>query len=217
MTNKPMLFLDVDGVLSPFIKKTPPRDWRNSWRKYEFPSPPGGKNLTFRDWLNPVQAEALYAFADRVDITWATTWNNYPEQLAALSEHLNFPSDLPTIGPTYGGNFIKLSTSSGRDKLHWQISSDKASSFLGDILPYLVYKHDQAWIAIAYQFSKDMSVSRDRDTGRILPKATNPLDRKVYMLLRELKKKDIDQVMADQDDLVEVVAVLHQILNYKGT
>ena len=29
--------------------------------------------------------------------------------------------------------------------------------------------------------------------------------------------KDIDQVMADQSDLVEVVHVLRQVLNYKGT
>jgi len=29
--------------------------------------------------------------------------------------------------------------------------------------------------------------------------------------------KDIDQVMADQDDLVEVLHTLRQVLNYKGT
>jgi tRNA-splicing ligase RtcB len=29
--------------------------------------------------------------------------------------------------------------------------------------------------------------------------------------------KDIDQVMADQADLVEIRHTLHQILNYKGT
>ena len=29
--------------------------------------------------------------------------------------------------------------------------------------------------------------------------------------------KDIDQVMADQTDLVEVQHTLHQVLNYKGT
>jgi tRNA-splicing ligase RtcB len=29
--------------------------------------------------------------------------------------------------------------------------------------------------------------------------------------------KDIDQVMADQADLVEVLHTLHQVLNYKGT
>jgi tRNA-splicing ligase RtcB len=29
--------------------------------------------------------------------------------------------------------------------------------------------------------------------------------------------KDIDQVMADQLDLVEVLHTLHQVLNYKGT
>jgi RNA-splicing ligase RtcB len=29
--------------------------------------------------------------------------------------------------------------------------------------------------------------------------------------------KDIDQIMADQADLVEVQHTLHQILNYKGT
>ena len=29
--------------------------------------------------------------------------------------------------------------------------------------------------------------------------------------------KDIDQVMADQADLVEIQQTLHQVLNYKGT
>jgi tRNA-splicing ligase RtcB len=29
--------------------------------------------------------------------------------------------------------------------------------------------------------------------------------------------KDIDQVMADQTDLVDVRHTLHQVLNYKGT
>jgi RNA-splicing ligase RtcB len=29
--------------------------------------------------------------------------------------------------------------------------------------------------------------------------------------------KDIDQVMADQADLVDVEHTLHQVLNYKGT
>jgi RNA-splicing ligase RtcB len=29
--------------------------------------------------------------------------------------------------------------------------------------------------------------------------------------------KDIDQMMADQSDLVEVLHTLHQVLNYKGT
>ena len=29
--------------------------------------------------------------------------------------------------------------------------------------------------------------------------------------------KDIRKVMADQSDLTEVVRVLHQVLNYKGT
>ena len=29
--------------------------------------------------------------------------------------------------------------------------------------------------------------------------------------------KDIDQVMADQSDLVEVLHTLQQVLNYKGT
>jgi tRNA-splicing ligase RtcB len=29
--------------------------------------------------------------------------------------------------------------------------------------------------------------------------------------------KDVDRVMADQDDLVEIVHVLRAVLNYKGT
>jgi tRNA-splicing ligase RtcB len=44
-------------------------------------------------------------------------------------------------------------------------------------------------------------------------------DEKADQLLDEAPQayKDIDQVMADQADLVTVVHRLHQILNYKGT
>ena len=43
--------------------------------------------------------------------------------------------------------------------------------------------------------------------------------RNAWELLDEhpLSYKDIDQVMADQQDLVEVLHTLHQVLNYKGT
>ena len=45
------------------------------------------------------------------------------------------------------------------------------------------------------------------------------LKRRAAALVDEIPTayKDIDQVMADQTDLVEVLHTLHQILNYKGT
>jgi tRNA-splicing ligase RtcB len=45
------------------------------------------------------------------------------------------------------------------------------------------------------------------------------LDKRADRLVDEIPSayKDIDQVMADQDDLVEVLHTLHQVLNYKGT
>jgi tRNA-splicing ligase RtcB len=45
------------------------------------------------------------------------------------------------------------------------------------------------------------------------------LNRKAAKLVDEIPSayKDIDQVMADQTDLVEVLHELHQVLNYKGT
>ena len=46
----------------------------------------------------------------------------------------------------------------------------------------------------------------------------NPVLGKCKALLDEHPDayKDIDQVMADQQDLVEVQHVLHQVFNYKG-
>jgi len=45
------------------------------------------------------------------------------------------------------------------------------------------------------------------------------LSGRANMLVDEIPAayKDIDQVMADQADLVEVLHTLHQVLNYKGT
>ena len=45
------------------------------------------------------------------------------------------------------------------------------------------------------------------------------LDKRAGALVDEIPSayKDIDQVMADQADLVEIRHTLHQVLNYKGT
>ena len=45
------------------------------------------------------------------------------------------------------------------------------------------------------------------------------LSRRAEALVDEIPSayKDIDQVMADQADLVEILHTLHQVLNYKGT
>ena len=53
----------------------------------------------------------------------------------------------------WGGGITETVTQSGRPYFRWHITSDKATSFLEDILPYLVGKTEQALLALKFQYS----------------------------------------------------------------
>jgi tRNA-splicing ligase RtcB len=84
--------------------------------------------------------------------------------------------------------------------------------------------HVASYCSCSHGAGRRMSRTKARRTldvdglrARMAGKAWNDTD--AVQLLDEDPRayKDIDQVMADQADLVTVDHVLHQVLNYKGT
>ena len=71
IANKPIVFIDIDGVLNPFAE---PRFLKpfgfkrhriiddESWQKYTM-------------WLNPQHKDWLMSLIDIADLAWSTTWN----------------------------------------------------------------------------------------------------------------------------------------------
>lgn len=88
----------------------------------------------------------------------------------------------------YGGRWSEQRSLSGRQKLNWQLSSDKAVAFLEEILPFLILKREQAVIAIEWQKQRPQRVRDAR--GRITSGAglTLAKDTAVAASLKELKR-----------------------------
>ncbi len=106
-------------------------------------------------------------------------------------------------------------------RLNWHMSSNSAVEFLERILPYLRLKQTQAQIGIAWQRQRP-PVTRNA-LGQICSKRkqTEELDIAVCVVMKALKKQDfvqedIEQVMANQSDLVKIVAEIKQVLCVKG-
>lgn len=116
----------------------------------------------------------------------------------------------------YGGSVSEQKTLSGNIKYNWQLGSDNCVLFLGEILPFLILKEQQALLACWWQGQRPEIVRNER--GRIALKAPRnlELDEAVYRLMRELKTKDIDTVMENSKELVTVQHTLKQIVNVKG-
>lgn len=98
---------------------------------------------------------------------------------------------------------------------NWQLNGAAAAVFLNKMLPHLRIKREQAEFAVAWQGLKQVGV-RGKN-GQMLPVDQNrKIDIGASNLLKELKRKDIDAVMAAQNDLVEIVHTLKQIVCIKG-
>jgi hypothetical protein len=66
--SKPLLLIDVDGVLNPVGRHKPEKGWQR---------------LHLGDWwvnLNPMHGEWLNSLADAFELTWATTWEDEANQ-----------------------------------------------------------------------------------------------------------------------------------------
>jgi len=116
----------------------------------------------------------------------------------------------------FGGNLSEQVTLSGNIKYNWQLNSDKAVYFLKKIKPYLIFKKDQAIIAINWQEQRPKPIRDKRGRIRVKRKRTVDFDIKVSRLIKALKQEDINTVLEKQKDLKEVVVELTPSAVIKG-
>ncbi len=111
----------------------------------------------------------------------------------------------------YGGNISEQRTLSGGTKYNWQLNAEKSTSFLKEIEPYLLLKRKQAQLVILWQKQRPKRL-RDARGRIVLSKVTDKkLDRKVSLVLKQMKKG-----MENAKTLVHIDHTLKQIVNVKG-
>jgi hypothetical protein len=83
---RPLLLLDVDGVLAPFDRPS------DAWQKYTCRI----DGQRYGAWLNPDQGPQLLSMAERVgcDLVWATSWDHHANR--HIAPFLGLP-ELPVI------------------------------------------------------------------------------------------------------------------------
>ncbi len=87
---KPLLLLDVDGPLNPFLMNLATAEAKGYRLHY---IQVGG--TVYPVLLNPRHGEALNELADVVELVWATTWEDDANEL--LAPLLGLPTDLRVI------------------------------------------------------------------------------------------------------------------------
>lgn len=96
--NKPLLLLDVDGVLNPYAAKPNKRpDGYNTFyvgKYWDAADKKLGKNY-IRVWVNPSHGPKLLDLTDVADLVWTTTWNDHANDL--VSPRVGLPTNLPVL------------------------------------------------------------------------------------------------------------------------
>lgn len=116
----------------------------------------------------------------------------------------------------YGGNLSIQKTLSGNIKYNWQLNPKGVEKFLKDITPYLILKKSQA-LLILYWIKNRPLIKRDK-SGKVILFSKEEIEftENIIRLMKELKKKDIDIVMANQTDLVKILVKLEPLGVIKG-
>ncbi len=127
------------------------------------------------------------------------------QSVSALSTEL-----LTALRELHGGN-LSLITGARRNKVYnWQLNSYKAAKFLRWLEPHLRLKREQAELAIAWQKQRPAVVRNERGHIVYARPPVIAFDRKVYALMRALKKADLQIVIANQSELADVVQTLRR-------
>ncbi len=103
--DKPLLLLDVDGVLIPWQAKTAP----TNYQRFELQHRVGGTDTKERGLLSPSLGTRLSLLGERFKLVWATGWEH--EANRVLAPILGLP-ELPVIEfpRDEDGIFVKLVT-----------------------------------------------------------------------------------------------------------
>lgn len=85
---RPVVFVDIDGVLNPTPRHRAPRSWPD-WQRHRLP----GANISV--WAST----HLVAEITRLpaEIVWATSWINHPTELTWYEHHLGLYHPLPRV------------------------------------------------------------------------------------------------------------------------
>lgn len=133
-TGKPILFIDIDGVLNPI---TPPIDMREHYRT---PVTVGDGYATTSVWYAPIHGEWLLELEQRFELWWGTTWeraaNRYYGPLIGLP-------DLPyaTFPVSYGG-FPGWELLYAKTKPLSELAGARPFAWIDD----QITEHDQDWL-----------------------------------------------------------------------
>ena len=101
--DKPLLLIDVDGVLNPFQSSSPPPGFNTHFIKAKSRSPQNiseEEGRTYKLFLSSRHAEWLQSLQERAELVWATTWGDFDQANRLLSPIFSLPS-LPTIQLDY--------------------------------------------------------------------------------------------------------------------
>lgn len=88
----------------------------------------------------------------------------------------------------FGGNLGLHRTLSGRLAFNWQLSSRNAAMFLGVIFPHLLFKREQAALAISWMKSKPLP-SRNKKTGHYNPYPWSRQDATAVKKMKRIKEE----------------------------
>ena len=117
----------------------------------------------------------------------------------------------------FGGNLSRMKSPIYRrnEAFNWQNNGFGAANFLGQMLPYLRIKRDQAELAIVWQSSRPKAC-RDARGRMMAARREHHLDIQAEQLMKALKSSSLLELMAAQSDLVDIVHTLKQLVCIKG-
>ncbi|MFE5290089.1 HAD domain-containing protein [Nocardia sp. NPDC056611] len=147
MSERPFLFLDVDGPLNPFAAKAQRRPAGYETHRILPPSfvkrcrdlEPWRTVKPLRVWLNPAHGPLLLSLADKFDLVWATTWEREANEF--IGPRIGLP-ELPVVEwfseKNYGpeGTYFKTSEVV-------RYADGRPFAWVDD----LIRRNDRSWVA----------------------------------------------------------------------
>lgn len=129
---RPLLLIDVDGPLNPYLAKPTKRPEGYDTHRI---LPTGHYGKPYRVWLNPGHGPMLLDFANRfnVELAWATTWEHDANSL--IGPKIGLP-ELPVI--KFGWEASKWKFNAVAD-----FSKDRAMAWIDD--DFKRHPEERAW------------------------------------------------------------------------